>query len=543
VRKSRKSVKFIAVASTLTLLLAACGGDSASDQPTTTVGSVAPTTNPTGGITAGETLASDRAETWDDDARFSFVYSVDTTGWTPHTITSDNSQIYLYPIYDTLIHINVDASPEPMLATAWELVSPDVLELKLVEGWSFHDGSPFNAEAVKANLEYSKELEGGFTRLPLSILESIEIVDTYTIRLKAAVSAAPLIGILGGAAGMMMSPASLGDESQRVTPTGGSGAFRLVEYVPGSLARYERVDSYWDRDSARISEFRIFISNDDNARLNFVITGEADSTFLRASMLEAAEREDLQVIRRPSLSSYNMGLNPKLVPEFEDPRVRKAITMAIDRKGIGEGLLNGLCAPAHALNPPWYWAGSPEVTGDFYPYDPEQAMALLAEAGASDLTFRLHTVNTGVWPQIAEVLQANFAQVGVTLEVIIEEIGALTTNWRVAKTAPSYLGEQKGAADPSIVTADFFLPTGSQNPGGFSNPDFDRLHFLALEGDSPETRGPVYAELMKLYAEEVAPQITICHITTPFAARPNVQDLPVPSDGTRWFRGVSIAAS
>lgn len=528
------------------LLATACGSDSStSSSPTTTAssGGDSTTSNPAGGVTAGETLSANRAPEWDNDARFTFVYSVDTTGWTPNTITSDNSAIYLYPIYDTLVHMNVDASPEPMLAESWELVASNVLELKLIQGWSFHDGTPFDAEAVKANLDYSKNVEGGFNNNALVILESVDVIDQYTVRLTAVVSAAPLVGIIGGIAGMMMSPAVLGVESERTTPTGGSGAFRLVEYVPGQLARYERVADYWDPDSARVAEFRLFINNDDNARLNFVITGEADSTFLRASMLAAAESEDLNIIRRPSLSSYNMGLNVGLKPEFQDVRVRQAISMGIDRVGIGTGLLNGLLAPAHALYPEWYWAGSPEVTGDYIPFDPEGARALLAEAGASDLSFTLYTVNTGVWPQIAEVIQANMSDIGVTMAVIAQELPALSSGFRIEKTSEAYLGEQKGAADPSVVTAEIVLSKGFLNPGGFLNEDLERLHDEALEGDSPESRGPAYREMMEIYADVKAPMITIGHITTPFAARPNVQDLPVPSDGTRWFRGVSIAKS
>jgi peptide/nickel transport system substrate-binding protein len=471
------------------------------------------------------------------------VYSVDTTGWTPQTIRADHSGIYLYPLYDALIHMNMDGAPEPLLAQSWELVEPSVLEMKLIEGWSFHDGEPFNADAVKANLEYSKNLEGGFTRTALLILESVEVVDEYTVRLKSVSSAAPLVGIMGSIAGMMMSPKALDDETQRVTPTAGSGAYRLVDYVPGQVAVYERVENYWDPDSARVAVKKIFISNDDNTRLNYVITGEADATFLRASMLAAAESEDLNIINRPTLSSYNVRFNPDVVPAFNDVRVRRALSMAVDRRGIGEGLLLGLCAPSHAIFPAWYWAGNPDIDGDFLPFDPEGARALLAEAGHSDLSFTISVVNQGVWPQIAEVVQANLAAIGVTTEVVQVEVGALATNWRVEKTIGFLITDQRGGADPSVVTADIVLPGGLENPGGFNVPELERLHFAALEGDSPESRGPIYREMMTVFAENLVPGFVMCHLTTPFATRPNVQDQPVPADGSRWMRGVSIAKS
>jgi peptide/nickel transport system substrate-binding protein len=152
-------------------------------------------------------------------------------------------------------------------------------------------------------------------------------------------------------------------------------------------------------------------------------------------------------------------------------------------------------------------------------------------------------VNQGVWPQIAEVVQANLAAIGVTTEVQQVEVGALATNWRVEKTIGFLITDQRGGADPSVVTADIVLPGGMENPGGFNVPDLERLHFAALEGDSPESRGPIYREMMTVFAENLVPGFVICHLTTPFATRPNVQDQPVPADGSRWMRGVSIAKS
>jgi len=488
-----------------------------------------------------ESTSKDLAESWNNDASFTFVYSVDTTGWEPNRITTNNSFIYLAPIYDTLIHINEEAVPEPLLAESWELVEDNLLELTLIEDWQFHDGAPFNAEAVKANLDYHRSLDGGFNVDRLSSITNVEAVDERTVRIETEGSASPLIGILGSVGGMMMSPDVLDDPEQSITPTGGSGAYRLVNYVPGSRADYERVDGYWDPDSARVKDFTFLISNDDNARLNFVITGEANSTFLRAAMVEPASDAGLQIIERPSLSSYNINLNTER-SEFGNVQVRQALNYAIDREAIGNGLLNGLCQPGAAVFPTWYWAGTDKVDATTYARDLDRSRELLAEAGLADgFEFDLHVVNIAIYQQIAEVVQSNWAEIGVTVNIIPEDIAALADGFSISKTSDAQLSEQKGEADPSMTTAVFYLPTGLNNPGGFSNPDIERLHYEAMAGATPEERDDAYEQLIVLAAEQSAPNLTICTVTTPFTADNTVQDLPVPADGSRWFRGVSIA--
>src|SRR5690606_28843967 len=114
---------------------------------------------------------------------------------------------------------------------------------------------------------------------------------------------------LGGPAGMMMSPAVFDDESQLLKPTGGSGAFRLAEYVDGVRARFERVENYWDPNAYGFDTMEIEIVGDDNARLNAMLTGAADATFLRPNMMEAAENGGLTVCYKPTLSAHAISFN------------------------------------------------------------------------------------------------------------------------------------------------------------------------------------------------------------------------------------------
>src|SRR5690606_36236650 len=134
--------------------------------------------------------------------------------------------------------------------------------------------------------------------------------------------------------GMMMSPAVFDDEGQDVAPTGGSGAFRMTEYVSGDHITFTAVDDYWDPDQLCIAELYMRIAGDDQARFNSVVTGTSDATFLRTNMVQDAERlaaeDDFHVVYGPAISLYLMNMNSS-APPFDDLRVRQAINHAIDR--------------------------------------------------------------------------------------------------------------------------------------------------------------------------------------------------------------------
>ena len=495
------------------------------------------------GPAGGEDPTSDEpAEDWDPNATFTWMYSVGNTSFDPDKITTNNSYMYIFPVYDRLVFMNEEAEPEPMLAESWELSEDGTqLTMNLIEDWTFHDGTPFNAEAVKANLERSRDMPGSFNAELVSTLTEVEVVDEYTVRLHVDGPAGPYVGILSSSAGAMMSPAVMDLPGQDIAPTGGSGAFRVASYTPGDRVTYEAVENYWDPDALRIAEMVFIVSGDDNARLNAVITGEADATFLRANMVASAEAAGLPIASRPSMSTYNINVNTQRA-EFGNPNVREALSFAINREAISS-LLDGLCEPAMELFPDFYWASSPDVTYEESDYDPERARELLAEAGLPNgFSFDLQVINLDVYQQIAELIQQDLAAVGIQMSITPVQIQRLAEDFSVHKVADAALSEQKGEADPSILTAQYYLADGFENPGGYTTEEITALHFEAMAGATADERAPQYHELLELVHDEMYPNITLCSVTTPLVTNERVQDIPIPANGWRWFRGVSMAA-
>lgn len=476
----------------------------------------------------------------DENATFSWIYSVDNSSFDKDHITTNNSLMYLFPIYDSLVHVDASGEPQPMLAKSWE-ISEDGSQLTMdLIDWKFHDGTPFDADAVVANIKRSQE-PGSFNVNALSAVTDVEAVDKDTVRFTTKDAAGALVNILGGSAGMMMSPAVMDDKSQDVKPTGGSGAYEMTKYVSGSRVEYTAVPDYWDPDAQNVAKMVFFISGDDNARLNAVTTGSADSTFLRASMYDPAVKSGLTVCEQPSLSSYNLNLNTKR-SEFAKPEVRAAVNHAIDRTAIA-AVTDGFCEPGVQMFPTWYFAASKDLTADSdeFAYDPEQARQLLKDAGLEDgFSFDLEVVNLDLYQQIAEVIQANLAEVGIDMSITPVELDALGEHFSVNKTADAILFEQKAESDPSIQMSSYYEPSGFNNPGGWGTDEISQLNEDAMAGTSTEERSAVYDELNKAVAEEVGPTVTLCHLTTPFVLDSKVMGVEIYADGARNFRGVAM---
>lgn len=493
--RHRRTARAVGLVAAVVLVAAACSGGSNEPGPDTTSD---PSQGPDGG---GEERGILR-----------MAYAQDPTSFDPARSTSGGDRVFLFPIFDRLVTLDNDMTPRPQLATEWEFKDEGrTLTLILREGVTFHDGEPFDAEAVKANLERYKEAESTQSAA-LSEVESITVVDEHTVDLSFKVGAAGILTTLGDMAGMMVSPATF-DGDVAANPVG-AGAYRLDEYRPGDRAIYAPYEAYHSPEEISLDGIEVLSFTDDNTRLNAVLGGEADLALLRAPQVREAESAGLTIIPKQGLIWYYMGMNPNR-SEFGDIRVRQALNHAIDQEALAFGLLQDFCPPYGQPIPAGFPGHAPGLDTNYYEHDLDKARALLADAGLADgFSFTAHVPQQGQYVQIAESMQASFAEIGVDMSISVAPVPEVNSVYFGSKEGDAYIGMWLGQNDPGAMVRNMYLPGGFSNPGGLTSPELEALYTQSMTATDDQERQAIFEELIPT-AVEMAYHVPVCNARTP----------------------------
>lgn len=386
----------------------------------------------------------------------------DASSLDPIRGNAGTDHILLYPIYDTLISYTEGLEAEPGLAESWEQPSPTELVLKLREGVTFHDGEPLNAEAVVYNFERAVG-EGSNIQADLAAVESATAVDEYTVSYKLKYADASLLLVLADRAGMMVSPkaaeAAGGDLSTKPV---GAGGWEFVEWKRGAVIKVKRYADYWDSESDRVSAIDFNIIPDPKTRVTSLRSGQQDVVMdVSPSDAESLEKADgVELSDTPRVNINQVYVNTAS-EELGDPRVRKALSLAIDREALLKSAYFGRGSVAHGALPNDYWAEPPaSVKSEF---DPDQAKKLLADAGKSDLTFDMIANADSATIRVAEILKQQWADVGVTMNIRPLEIVQGTSDYFNDRKTPAYLSQWTGRPDPAMTYRLLFSADGYFN--------------------------------------------------------------------------------
>jgi peptide/nickel transport system substrate-binding protein len=514
-----------AVAVTACLALTACGGGEAGT-----------------GRGGGGTVASvPVAGSFDREATFSWGYTIGATSLDPHRGTSGFDQNWLYPVYDRLVYSAPDGQLKPMLATSWETTDGGrALEMKLRTGVTFHDGTAMDAAAVKKSLDRARD-DDSVVKGELTMIESVEVVDGHTVRLKVTGAIGALLGALTDRAGMILSPKAI-DGGKLATEPVGAGAYRTVENRAGDRVTYERYDRYWEPGVQRTRRMVFRVMPDDQTRLNALQTGELSMALIRQNQVGAAQQAGMKVLSGESPTFYSFQLNGSRKP-FDDPRVRLALNLAMDRKAIGEGLLEGYCTPQIQPWPSTSWAYDKSVGDGLskWPHDPERAKRLLAEAGhPNGFSFKALAVNISGYSTIAEALQQQFAKVGVKMELQVVEAAQAGKAFAIEKSADAGVMGYSPTPDPQGVMTRLLLPTAAANPGKVATPEVVKLAEQAAAPADPKDRAGFYHKIMADLIANPPAAVPICMHQRTEAFKPTVSGISNFTGGMRDFRGVAV---
>ena len=388
----------------------------------------------------------------------------------PQTNASPSSTQFLMPVFDTLLGSTPDGSTTPGLATAWVL-APDStsLTLTLRGGVRFQDGSPFNSDAVRRNLERGKTTPKSVVASQLASIAAIDAPNPLTVVLHLNGGGGALLGFLAGPAGMMASPASWARSNAATVPIG-TGPWQVSpDSIPGNDMAYTRFGGYWDPSAPRVDTIHIRVG----AESTFVPgldSGVAHAVLLTGSPTDGTtlSTNGLPVRAAPTTYLHLFYLNKTGV--FADARVRRALSLAVDRQLLCDALLYSRCVPTAQPVSPRSWAYDP-ASAPPAP-DAAAARALLAEAGhpgGIDIPVVVSSAGTQLLTELT-ALQQMVADAGIRISINPRPVAQLLPALDDG-TAQAYYTVNSGGADPAIPLAQMTAP--AYNPGGYRDPAFD----------------------------------------------------------------------
>jgi peptide/nickel transport system substrate-binding protein len=383
-----------------------------------------------------------------------------------------------YNLYDSLLAIDAQLNFVPALATEWKYTDDRTLALTLRHGVKFQDGTDFNADAVKFNIERYQTAPDSARKSDLASVQSVEATDPYTAVLHLKRPDATLLAQLVDRAGMMLSPAAVRQAGSRlgVSPVGaGSGPFEFVEWKRDDHLTLKRNPDYWRKDKAGhplpyLDQLVYRPMTDLNAILTSLKTGDVDMARTVAGKDVAAVRSDSSLVYRdtPGLGYQGFELN-RSAPPFNDPAKAKAVELAVDRQQILHNVFFDVGVLSYGPITPASWAY--DRTQKIY----DKADPAKAKAAATGFSFTLKTANTQDAIQTGQLIQSQLQKAGITVNLQPEEFGKLTLETRVQHQFEAAAAGWSGRIDPDGNTYAQFHTGGSFNDGLYSNPQVDQL--------------------------------------------------------------------
>ena len=440
----------------------------------------------------------------------------------PHVATATNDFRILVNVYDGLLRYKDGTlEVEPALAQSWD-VSEDgrTYTFRLREGVSFHDGSPFDAEAVKFNFERMLKEDhphhdtGPF---PLafffSSVETVEAPDPRTVRFQLSEPYAPFLSNLAYPTGLIVSPAAVEEHGADYgRHPSGTGPFQFALWESNRQVALERNEGYWDGAPAlRGVVFRPI--TDANARLSEMLAGGMD-------LMVEVPPDNLKLFREDQQFVIHEQAGPHLwflilntrEPPFDDVRMRQAVNYAIDKESLVEDVLQGTATVAAGPIPEAFtWAYNEEV--EPYPHDPDKARELIEAAGHGDgveAVFYVTEGGSGMLEPVAmgTAIQADLAQVGIDARIETYEWNTFLDRVNPGLAGKAAMAEMAWMTnDPDTLPflalrSDAMPDQGGFNAGYYSNPEVDELLAAARRSTDQEERARLYRELQRIVHDD-----------------------------------------
>lgn len=456
-------------------------------------------------------------------------------------------------IYDTLVTFDENMNIVGSLAEEFKQVDDTTWEFKLRSGVKFHDGSDLTADDVVATFNRVLDPNVGSPRAFLyEMITNVEAVDELTVRFTLEYPFAPFPAHLAHEGGSILSEESIQkdyEEMEKGETAGayigtnpiGTGYFKLEQWEPGDYLKLVRNDDYWG-EKAKLDSVTFRVVDEALTRIAEL---EVDNAHIieplnPSNMAQVENIAHASVYKRASLSLAYIGFNMEKEP-FNDVRVRQAISHAIDKTQILEGIYEGTGVPAVGPLAPDVWGYDPSVKP--LEYDLEKAKSLLAEAGYAD------GFSTTIWTndnpdrmKMAEYVQAALKELNIEVKIEVMEWGTYLAQTAAGNHDMFILGWSTATADADYATYPLFHSSNVGEPGNRTftkDAELDKI----LEEARVETDETKRKELYRQAQEklvEIAPMIYLLHTDLIVGVNDKVQGFSISPSGMFQLKDVTL---
>ncbi|MBE0608011.1 MAG: ABC transporter substrate-binding protein [Dehalococcoidia bacterium] len=541
----RKLIQGTGVASVggIGALLVGCGSDDEADD-------VAAETPADGGAASPAATATTAPVAVKRGGTVTIAMQAEPNSLDPHLGKSGIDHSYFWSLSEGLVGYDDGFNPTPALATEWELNDPTTITFKLRAGVKFHDGTDFNSEAVKVNLERVLDKSiGSSAYAQMSVIDSVTTPDPLTVVLKLKTPSAPLILNLGDRGGMMLSAKQLREDAKdRIARAPiGTGPFTVQEWQSGSHVVMKANPGYWQKDESGNA-----LPYVDGLRYNAVANATTRATSVETGDnlighgIEGAQFE--LISKNPNIVSQlfegfgtqHIRINLDMVT---DVRVRRAMMWAMNRDEISKAAFRGLSTPGVSpIGPRHEWAFYKEIQKEVFE-DLNKSRQLLQEAGQA--TVKLKAEHQSYDPLAPQVIQAQLKRVGIELELDPQD----ALNKYHAGENPLFITPSFSIrADPDGTIFELYHGRGAYNAaavrnGGFFSidPNLDKILEKAQQVYELEERAQLYHEAERIIVMD-AHGAFFGWRSTGWAHGKSVQGFTMAAEGKARFLRLSLSS-
>ena len=523
--KKRTAARSMAAVVGAAMVLTACGGGN----------NAAATTAAAGG---SETQATAESSGGGNITKTDIVFAQasDVVTLDPAGQQDTTSSVLMKHVYSTLMDIDDDGNLVPDLAESYEMKSDTEYTFTLRQDACFSDGTPVTAKDVKFTFDRAKDMPK--TKSNTSKIEEVIADDDHHVTFKLTQPYAAFKTIITNSNLSIVSEAAVtaaGESYGDVDNILGSGEFTVTEWVPNDHYTLARNEKYWG-EMPITTTITCRVIPEGSARAIALEAGEVDLVW-NVDATDCANIEanpDVTLLSQTSSSIEYLGMNTTK-EKFKDVRVRQAINYALDKQTFVDTIIEGRGTVANSyinsMIPGW----TDEV--EAYPYDPAKAKELLAEAGYPNGFECKIYVNGDVRTRSAQIIQAQLAEVGITVDISTYEWGALLDSLNAGEHEMFLLGWSNSSFDADGSTYQLFY---SGNHGATGNRAFltddkvDELIINAQKESDDTKRMELYKEL-QVYLHEISPWCPLYYKNDNVGVRADLKGFKLHKGATHYL--------